>query len=248
MIDIIAFDADDTLWDNESHYTRGKERLKQILSEYGSPEMIEQKLDETEMSNIEVYGYGIKSFVFSMIETAIVLSGGQIKGEAVQKIVNIARGMLSADMEFYERVSETLEELSKAHRLMLITKGDRFEQGQKIARSGVDQYFEIVEIVGDKSEASYRAILARYGIDPGRFLMVGNSMRSDILPVLRLGGRAVYIPQANTWFHENITGEPVDAGDFHELEHIWQLPELLRELESDPADPKRYPQESGDKR
>jgi putative hydrolase of the HAD superfamily len=117
---------------------------------------------------------------------------------------------------------------------MLITKGDGFEQGLKITRSGMDRYFEIVEIVGDKSEASYRAILARYGIDPERFLMVGNSMRSDIVPVLRLGGKAVYIPQANTWYHENITGDAVDEGDFHELEHFWQLPEMLRGLESDP--------------
>jgi len=232
MIDIIAFDADDTLWDNESHYTRGKERLQQILSEYASPEMVEHQLDETEMNNLEVYGYGIKSFVLSMVETAIEISGGLIQGEAIQKVLDIARGMLTSDVDFYDRVTETLEELSQDYRLMLITKGDRFEQEQKIARSGMGRYFEIVEIVGDKSEASYRAILARYGIDPGRFLMVGNSMRSDILPVLRLGGKAVYIPQANTWYHENITDEPVDAGDFHELEHLWQLPEMLRGLES----------------
>ena len=233
MIEIIAFDADDTLWDNESLYSQAKGRFQEILSNYASPEAIAQILDVNEVHNIDVYGYGIKSFALSMVETAIELSQGQIAGGEIQQVIEIARGMLTAPVDLYEKVMETLEELSMEYRLMLITKGDRFEQERKIARSGLKQYFEVVEIVGDKSEASYQEMMARYSLQPDQFLMVGNSMRSDILPVLRLGGRAVYIPQENTWSHENVVAGSGDTGKHYVLEHLWQLPELLHTLEGE---------------
>jgi putative hydrolase of the HAD superfamily len=233
MFDIIALDADDTLWDNESHYTRAKERFKQLLARYGSLEEVERKLDEIEIGNIEIYGYGIKSFALSMVETAIHLSQGKIPGEEIRQVIDLAREMLSAPLELYDRVEQTLQELSLDHRLVLVTKGDRFEQERKIVRSGLGKYFEAVEIVGDKTEASYRVMLATFGLEPKHFLMVGNSMRSDILPVLSLGGQAVYIPQENTWSHENSVEAPVDAWDYYVLEHFWQLPELLRRLEGE---------------
>lgn len=231
MIEIIAFDADDTLWDNESLYTQAKARFQQLLSKYASPEAIAQILDTNEERNVEVYGYGIKSFALSMVETAIELSQGQIEGGELRQVIEIGRGMLIAPVNLFEKVGETLEQLSLEYRMMLITKGDRFEQERKIARSSLKQYFEVVEIVGDKTEASYREMMARYSLQPDQFLMVGNSMRSDILPVLRLGGRAVYIPQENTWSHENVILEPGETGKHYVLEHLWQLPELLRTLE-----------------
>jgi putative hydrolase of the HAD superfamily len=235
MFDIIAFDADDTLWDNESFYVRGKERFQQILSGYGTPEELEQKLDEVEIGNIDIYGYGIKSFALSMVEAAIQITQGQVPGEEIRRILDITREMLSTVVGLYDRVEETLEALSRDYHLMLITKGDRFEQEKKIARTGLLKYFAIVEIVGDKTEASYREILRRHSLVAERFLMVGNSMRSDILPVIRLGGRAVYIPQDNTWSHENAVEEPHEAGKFYELDHIWQLPALVSELENKPG-------------
>ncbi len=233
MIDIIALDADDTLWDNESHYTRAKEHFKQLLTRYGTLAEVERKLDDIEIGNIEIYGYGIKSFALSMVETAIQLSQGEITGGEIRQIIEIGRSMLSAPLDLYERVEQTLEELSFAYRLILVTKGDRFEQERKIVRSGLGKYFEAVEIVGDKTEASYRGLLETFGLEPKHFLMVGNSIRSDILPVLSLGGQAVYIPQENTWSHENSVEAPGDAWGYYVLEHFWELPELLRRLEGE---------------
>lgn len=231
MIETIAFDADDTLWDNESRYQWGKQRFTLLLQEFSSPEEAGQRLDETEMRNVSLFGYGVKSFVLSMIETSIVISDGRIRGEQTQQIVEIAKDILAAPLDVYHRVEETLEALAGAYRMMLITKGDPFEQEMKIARTGLGKYFEHIEIVGEKSEATYRAIMQRYSIRPESFIMVGNSMRSDILPVLRLGGQAVYIPQENTWFHENSDENPQGSDGYYELEHLWQLPALLRNLE-----------------
>lgn len=230
MIETIAFDADDTLWDNESRYQLGKQRFTLLLQEFCLPEEAGQRLDETEMRNVSLFGYGVKSFALSMIETAILISDGRFGGEGTGRIVEIAKDILAAPLDIYERVEETLEALAGVHRMMLITKGDPFEQEMKIARTGLGKYFEHIEIVGEKSEATYRSILQRYGIHPERFLMVGNSMRSDILPVLRLGGRAVYIPQENTWFHENSDENPQGSDGYYELEHLWQLPELIKSL------------------
>ena len=230
MIDVIAFDADDTLWRNETRYSEAKGEFVQLLQVYQSAETIQQRLDETEVQNVQVYGYGIKSFTLSMIETAVELSSGRIEGREIQRIIEIARAMLTAPIELYAHVAETLEKLSKKHKLMLITKGDRFEQESKIAKSGIGGYFGYVEIVGDKTITSYQAILARYSISPRRFLMVGNSMRSDILPVVRLGGWAVYIPQADTWSHENAIEQSLKAAQYHQLEHLGQLPELVLKL------------------
>jgi putative hydrolase of the HAD superfamily len=231
MIHTVAFDADDTLWDNESYYTRAKEYFVRQLSPYGELDALTARLDEIEVGNVRIYGYGIKSFVLSMIETAIEVSAGQIRGAELQPVLEIARDMLASEVQFYERVKETLETLSGRYPLMLITKGDLFEQELKIARSGLRPLFKYVEIVGDKTEASYQHILQRYALQPDGFLMIGNSMRSDILPVLRLGGKAVYIPQANTWSHENTAETPAGHNHFFTLEYIWQLPELLLKLE-----------------
>jgi len=231
MIETIAFDADDTLWDNESRYQAGKQRFTLLLQEFCSPEEAGQRLDETEMRNVSLFGYGVKSFALSMIETAIAISDGRFSGEGTRGIVEIAKDILAAPLGIYERVEETLQALAGRYRMMLITKGDPFEQEMKIARTGLGKYFEHIEIVGEKAEATYRSILQRYRIHPDRFIMVGNSMRSDVLPVLRLGGRAVYIPQENTWFHEHSSEDPQGTEGYYELEYLWQLPELLKNLE-----------------
>lgn len=227
MIDVIAFDADDTLWHNETRYLLAKDRFKQVLGSYHHPETIDHRLDETEIRNLQSYGYGIKSFTLSMIETAIEISSGQIKGGDIQKIIEIAHEMLSAEVELFEHVEATLAELSRTFELMMITKGDLFEQESKIARSGLAEYFRYIEIVGEKSVETYRALLEKYAIDPERFVMVGNSIRSDILPVVELGGRAVYVPYAKTWFHENTVDQSIGTDEYFELDHLGQLPELI---------------------
>jgi putative hydrolase of the HAD superfamily len=226
--DVIAFDADDTLWHNESLYAATQDRFKDMLAPYHSPEMVEKALYETEMRNLQLFGYGIKAFALSMIETAIELTDGKISGQELKVVVDQARWMLETDIQVFEHVEEVLGELAGTHDLMLITKGDLLDQEGKIARSGLGDHFRYVEIVSDKTREIYATILARHQIDPPRFLMVGNSMRSDILPVLELGGQAVYIPHHLTWAHEHATPTEERHNGFYELEHIGQLLNFLK--------------------
>lgn len=230
MIEIIGFDADDTLWNNEHLYHRAKLDFCQLMASYAESQLAKDHLDEMEVRNIPYYGYGIKSFGLSMIEAATDVSAGQVRGDEIQQILAIIKGMLTAEVEFAPVAEHTLAELSNSYDLMLITKGDLFEQESKIERSGVAQYFRYLEIVGEKSEDTYRMILGKYNLDPERFLMVGNSLRSDILPVLRIGGQAIYIPNDQTWSHEHAGEDEIGEHEFSQLEHLHQLPKYLAQL------------------
>ena len=220
MLTMIAFDADDTLWHNEPYYLQAGERFAQLLSGYRTREQAEQALAETEIRNVRLYGYGIKSYTLSMIEAAIAVTGGEITGSEIQGVLEIGQEMLAADVLLFEGVSEVLAELAGAHELMLITKGDLLEQGNKLDRSGLAGYFHHVEIIQEKSAASYQRLLERYAIPPAEFLMVGNSLKSDILPVLEIGGRAVYIPYQHTWAQEQAE-ETELQGHAYERLSIW---------------------------
>jgi putative hydrolase of the HAD superfamily len=230
MIDQIAFDADDTLWHNEPLYIEVQNRFKELLSSYHSAEWIDQKLYDTEMRNLAHFGYGIKGFTLSMIETAIELTEGRIRGSEIHKIIEFAREMLNTKLPLLEHVDDTLALLAQSHDLMIITKGDLLDQEAKITRSGLQEYITYFEVVSDKNHTSYASILTRHGIEPSRFLMVGNSLKSDILPVLELGGVAVYIPYAMTWTHENSIDRQLPQQGFYQLEHIGELPKLVQEL------------------
>jgi putative hydrolase of the HAD superfamily len=230
MIDTIAFDADDTLWQNEPFYERGEERFAEILNRYGESDHILHALHETETRNLDVYGYGIKSFVLSMVETALEVSGKRACGEEIAQILEIAKNMMVSELDLFEHAEPVLVELSPKYTLILLTKGDTFEQEKKVQRSGLVQYFHHVEIVADKTADSYRALLNKYHIEPRRFLMVGNSLRSDILPVVEIGAKAVYIPYANTWSHESMVDMQAFKGEFAELEHLGMLPAYLEGL------------------
>jgi putative hydrolase of the HAD superfamily len=227
MIEVIGFDADDTLWHNEVLYHQAKEELGQILAGYRHPKEVKDRLDQTEVTNIKYYGYGIKSFTLSMIETAAQVSEGRVTAKEIDAIIIIAKRMLTAPVDLVDGVETTLGSLSGSYKLMLITKGDQFEQERKISISGISHYFDYLEVVGEKSEASYRKILGQYNLDPARFLMVGNSLRSDVLPVLKIGGQAVYIPNEQTWFHENASQDEIRGVEYAELERLSQLPEYL---------------------
>jgi len=228
--DVIAFDADDTLWHNETQYIHAKERFAQVLSGYRNPEMSIRQLDETEMENVQNYGYGIKSFALSMVESALDISGGQVQGGEIQAILELAREMLDEKMILFDHVEETLTSISADYDLLMITKGDTFEQERKIQRTGLAGYFQHIEIVGDKSAKVYQGILRKYRIDPACFLMVGNSLRSDVLPVVEIGGQAVYVPCKYTWVHETMVDQPIDLDAYHEIEHLGQLPDLIIKL------------------
>jgi len=231
MIKIIAFDADDTLWHNENHYHSAKITLTKILADYGEPDAIQAKLDQTEVRNIEYYGYGIKSFALSLVESAVDISNGEVTGDEINEIISIAKSMLRAPVELVDGAEETLRRVAKNYELMLITKGDLFEQERKIGISGISDYFRYLEVVGEKTEGTYRKLLEKYNINSEGFLMVGNSLRSDILPVLGIGGQAVYIPNETTWFHEHANEDEIGEAKFGELESLSQLPEYLQRLE-----------------
>jgi putative hydrolase of the HAD superfamily len=225
MIRVIAFDADDTLWHNEAYYRDAEATFRRMLATYHDEAWIQERLFATEMRNLGHFGYGIKSFVLSMIETAIELTEGQVTGREIQTLVDLGREMLAHPVEPLPQVAETLAALHGKYRLMVITKGDLLDQEAKLARSNLDAFFSAVEVVSEKDEAVYRAILARHDLAPGEFLMVGNSVRSDILPVVALGGHAVHVPYATTWIHEHV--EDVDATRFTTMEHVGLLPGWL---------------------
>jgi putative hydrolase of the HAD superfamily len=230
MLDVIAFDADDTLWHNEIFYVATQDRFQQLLSPYLQDGRAKQELYETEMRNLRFYGYGIKGFALSMIETAIKLTDGRIQAAEIQEIVNLARGMLEAPVELFDHVTEVTDALSAEHTLMLITKGDLLDQQRKIERSGLASAFGCLEIVSDKSEDTYRALFTKYRLEPSRFLMVGNSLRSDILPVVALGGHAVHIPYHTTWAHEMPLAASSDLNGYGVLEHLGQLPAYVQQI------------------
>ena len=228
--DLIAFDADDTLWHNEILYTEAQDKLKKLLSSYADGETIDQRLYQTEMSNLQYYGYGIKSFTLSMIETAVELTRGKIQGAEIQKIIGFAKEMLTSEVQLFEHAEETVCELAKSYELMMVTKGDLLDQQSKLSRSGLGDHFQYVEVVSEKTQSTYEALLAKYGTKPRRFLMVGNSLKSDILPVLALGGHAVYIPYRMTWAHETVQMQHIEHDGYYELDHLGQLPQLVEQL------------------
>lgn len=229
-ITTIAFDADDTLWHNENLFEEQHQKFCQLLSEFHDAATVEKTLFQTEMGNLERYGYGIKSFTLSSIETAIELTDGAIRADELRRIIDFGKSMLDHPVELLDGVAEVVEALSKDYRLVLITKGDLRDQERKIAQSGLAHCFEHVEVVSDKNVESYDRVFRRTGIEPRHLLMVGNSLKSDILPVLDLGGSAAHIPYHLTWAHEQVTTPPNEHSRFYELESIKQLPELLEKI------------------
>jgi putative hydrolase of the HAD superfamily len=232
MFDLIAFDADDTLWHNESLYNDVQDRLSELLARYGYSGDVVQALYDTEKHNITYFGYGIKSFTLSMIELAVRVTGGAIHGDDVGQIIGFAKTMIDTPPELLPQVEETLAQLA-GRRLMIITKGDLLDQQRKLSRSRLDRYFDLVEVVSEKTADTYRTILAKYHIAPARFLMIGNSLKSDILPAVEVGAQAVYIPYQTTWMHEHIEDAPRNG--YHTLDHIGQLPALIAQLSASPC-------------
>ncbi len=228
---IIAFDADDTLWDNEHLYLRAERLLQQILLPYCPPEHTAAILHRIDIANLPDFGYGIKAYTLSMVETALEASAGCITAEELRQVIDLARVMLHAPVELLPHAEECVQALFQSHLLMLITKGDAHDQASKLARSGLQEYFSQVEIVADKTQAVYADIFKRHRLVPEHLLMVGNSLRSDILPVIELGGQAVYVPNRNTWAHENTPPSDIHHGRYHEIAHLGELADLVRQLE-----------------
>lgn len=230
--DVIGFDADDTLWHSESYYHDAQRAFTRLLQRYQvEPEAALGVLHRIEVANLPTFGYGIKGFTISMVEAAVEATGGKVRGEDIQKIVALGRAMTTHEIRLLEHSADTVERLARRYTLMLITKGDLMDQERKLAVSGLAQWFGQVEIVSDKTTALYTALLRKHNFNAERFLMVGNSMRSDILPVLELGGTAVYVPYELTWAHEAGIAPESAGSRFYEIAHLGLLPELLEEIE-----------------
>jgi putative hydrolase of the HAD superfamily len=229
-LDLIAFDGDDTLWHNERSYRDGRERFRRLLARAGvvlGADEVEARVNQTELANLEYYGYGVSSFALSLIETAITLTDGRIAGADLREVTELAKHMLTEEIELFPAVGEVLTRLAASWPLMLITKGDLLHQTSKLERSGLRDRFRFVEVVSHKTPAVYAAILSRHGVEPNRFLMIGNSLRSDILPVVDAGGWAVHIPAALSWSHEHADVPPHAKGRYFEVAALESVPDVI---------------------
>lgn len=224
---VIAFDADDTLWVNEPYFQETEKIFCKLMDNYLSPAETSRELLKTELKNISLYGFGVKSFVLSMIETAARVSDGQADMELAGKIIEMGQALLRKPVELLDGVKEVLQELNGTYYLVLATKGDLLDQERKLQKSGLDKYFHHIEIMSDKKEADYRKLFKRLNCRPEHFLMVGNSYKSDILPVLELGGYAIYIPYHTTWAHEQ-ADEEIESPNCYKINCFSELITLLK--------------------
>ena len=208
-VTVIGFDADDTLWVNESYFRETTERFTELLEEYETRNQVDQELFRLEMENLPLYGYGIKGFMLSMIESALDLSNRQVSQDAIAQILEMGKSMIAHPVELLDGVEEVLAQLKDRYRLIVLTKGDLLDQERKLERSGLSEYFHHVEVLSDKKEHNYQNLLDHLDIPVREFLMVGNSLKSDVLPILNIGARAVHVPFHTTWAHEEVPGDEV---------------------------------------
>ena len=225
----IAFDADDTLWHNETLFHLTQSRFAALLADAADPAHLAERLEAAERRNILHYGYGVKGFMLSMIETAIEVTEGRVAAPVISEILAAGRDMLAHPVELLPHARAAVETLARTHRVLLITKGDLLHQERKVAQSGIGDLFHAVEIVSEKTADSYRAIFARHAEGADRAMMVGNSMKSDVLPALNAGAVGVYVPHGLTWALEHADA-PVSHPRFHSLADLSALPDLVEKL------------------
>lgn len=228
-ITTIGFDADDTLWHNERFFKLTQDRFQRLLADYAPPHHLAEHLMAAEKRNLRHYGFGIKGFVLSMIETALDVTDQQVPGSVIQELLDAGQEMLRHPIELLPLAQETVETLRGRYRLILITKGDLLDQERKLAQSGLGELFHAVEIVSDKTTPVYTSIFARHAEGADRALMVGNSLKSDVIPAIEAGGWGVHIPHDHEWELEAAEA-PTDHPRFHTLENLGALPQLLGQL------------------
>jgi len=217
--EIIAFDADDTLWINEPFFEEAEQRFCALMEDYLSKQSLSQALFETQINNLELYGYGIKGYMLSMIETANKVSDGNVSSKITDKILTIGKDLLEKPVILLEGIEKTIKALHKDYKLIVATKGDLKDQHRKLHLSGLGAYFHHIEVMSEKAEPDYEKLLQRLGIEADAFLMIGNSLKSDVLPVLNIGGTAIHIPFHTTWAHERIDHEIVHPNFYTAKNH-----------------------------
>jgi putative hydrolase of the HAD superfamily len=231
MIEIIGFDADDTLWHNEKFFHLTQASFAELLGDYAEKDHLAARLFEAEKRNLALYGFGVKGFTLSMIETAIEVCDETLPPSVIRKILEAGRAMLETPIELLPHVETAIAALRPGHRLVLVTKGDLFDQERKVAQSGLGEFFDAVEIVSDKTPAVYGAICERLGAPVARAVMVGNSMKSDVLPMIAAGGHGVFVPHGLSWAMEH-ADPPTGHPRFHEIADLGELPSLIEQLGS----------------
>lgn len=222
----IGLDADDTLWVNEIYFRETEQAFYKLLSDYADEQTIYKELYRVETDNMSLYGYGVKAFILSVIETAYKITNGNPPVSVVHKIIELGKEQLSKPVELLPTVEDTLNALVGSYELILVTKGDLLDQERKLAASGLDHLFHHVEIMSDKTEREYNKLLRSIDSMPEEFMMIGNSLRSDILPPLALGSYAVYVPYHTTWEHEHVE-EPIINSRFYTADSLWDVISLL---------------------
>lgn len=225
----VGFDADDTLWHNERFFRLTQDRFEQLLADYADPAHLHQRLLEAERRNIAHYGFGIKGFTLSMIETALDITQNRVPASVIRELIEAGQEMLRHPIDLLPHARETVQAAAQNHTVLLITKGDLLDQERKLAQSGLGDLFDGVEIVSDKTAATYQALLQRHGVGATQAMMVGNSMKSDIRPMVALGGWGVFVPHGLTWELEHAE-PPTDTTRFRELPSLAGIPQLLHEI------------------
>jgi len=226
-ITTIAFDADDTLWVNETFFRDAEDEFAKLLSNYETENKIHQELYKKEIENLKLYGYGIKGFVLSMLDCALEISNYQVHPKVIEKILAIGKRMLNEPIELLDGVEDVLKSLSGKYKLIVATKGDLLDQEKKLEKSGLLKYFHHVEVMSDKQPKDYLRLVKHLDIVPSQLLMIGNSLKSDVLPLLEIGANAIHIPFHTTWEHEKVSKEEVLGVNYKTLTHIKQVLDIL---------------------
>jgi putative hydrolase of the HAD superfamily len=225
-IKVIAFDADDTLWVNEPYFRETEEKFCALLQDFMPIHTVNKELFNTEMQNLSLYGYGAKGFMLSMVETALRVSDKRCSLDVIEKALELGKDLLDRPIELLEGVESVLNTLKNDYRLVVATKGDLLDQERKLRKSGLEHYFHHIEIMSDKQENDYLELISHLDIQPHEFLMIGNSLKSDVLPVLNIGGYAIHIPYHTTWAHEVIS-HTIQHENFAEVKSINDIVPLV---------------------
>ncbi|QXP79440.1 MULTISPECIES: HAD family hydrolase [Winogradskyella] len=226
-IKVIGFDADDTLWVNETYFREAEEEVGALLSHFETPNKIDQELFKIEIKNLPTYGYGVKGFILSMIELALELSNNTVSNDIIGKILEIGKSMINKPIELLEGVEEVLIELSKDYKLIVVTKGDLLDQERKLEKSGLLKHFHHIEVLSEKHDTNYRQLLKRLDIEPKSFLMIGNSLKSDVLPLVKVGAQAIHMPFHTTWQHEKVTKKEANGSEYTTVEKLTEILDLF---------------------
>jgi putative hydrolase of the HAD superfamily len=226
-IKVIGFDADDTLWVNETYFREAETTFAKLLSKYETPNKIDQELFRMEIDNLPLYGYGVKAFTLSMVESALELSDYNVKPKTIEAILNIGKSMLNKPVELLDGVEIVLEALSKKYKLILATKGDLLDQERKLEKSGLTNYFHHIEVLSNKKEENYAKLLNHLDINPSEFLMVGNSLKSDVLPLVNIKAHAIHVPFHTTWAHEEVTESEKNGKKYQTISSLKDMLELI---------------------